>query len=345
MIIDATGKKDAKSRCSRLKKTFEDPLTPIHLTFFSSALNIFTTYNKFLQRSDPLSYKVYPVTKDLVRRLAMRILTPQAITNGVTLETLQDSTCYLPLEKVFCGFSTKMLMDKMLREGDITQVQYDTCLRGAQAFYKGSLEYVLTKMDVSDSLWAHACWIDIFNRENASWSDVEYFVNNFSSILQFDDHDTNLLYGQFVDFQTLSVEELPKEALTDAIIKEFENDDGEAEKEYRMDVLWYHLQSMKSPIGNNKRFHMLFEVARIVLLIPHSNAAIERLFSLVNKNKNDSSDRNRLDQDATLSSILAVKLDRPDSDSALCYEFQPDKELLNMAHKSTVTYNKEHLNL
>ena len=53
----------------------------------------------------------------------MRILTPQAIKNGVTLETLQDSTCCLPLEKVFCGFSTKMLMDKMLREGDITQVQ------------------------------------------------------------------------------------------------------------------------------------------------------------------------------------------------------------------------------
>ena len=90
---------------------------------------------------------------------------------------------------------------------------------------------------------------------------------------------------------------------------------------------------------------MLFEVACIVLLIPHSNAAIERLFSLVNKNKNDSSDRNRLDQDATLSSILAVKFDRPDSDSALGYEFKPDKELLNMAHKATVTYNKEHLNL
>ena len=128
MIIDATGKKDAKSRCSRLKKTFKDPLTPIHLSFFSSALNIFTTYNKFLQRSDPLLYKVYPTTKDLVRRLAMGILTPQAIKNSVMLETLQDSTCYLPLEMVFCGFSTKMIMDKMLREGDITQVQqYDTC--------------------------------------------------------------------------------------------------------------------------------------------------------------------------------------------------------------------------
>ena len=132
-------------------------MTPIHLSFFSSALNVFTTYNKFLQRSDPLSYKVYPVTEDLVRRLAVHNLTPQAIKNGVSLESLNDSTCYLPL---FCGFSTKNLMDKMLREGDITQTQYNTCLRGAQAFYEESLEYLLTKMDMSEPLWFYACWVD-----------------------------------------------------------------------------------------------------------------------------------------------------------------------------------------
>ena len=48
-------------------------------------------------------------------------------------------------------------MNKMLQEGDITQTQYNTCLRGAQAFYKESLEYVLTKMDMSESLSSHAC--------------------------------------------------------------------------------------------------------------------------------------------------------------------------------------------
>ena len=145
-------------------------------------------------------------------------------------------------------------------------------------------------------------------------------------------------------YQTLSEEELPNGALADAIIKEFEDEDGKTQNDYRMDVLWYHIQSMKRPIGNNKRFNILFEVAQIVLLIPHSNAAIERLFSLVNKNKNESSDRNRLDQDKTLFSILAVKLDRPDTSSALCYEFQPDKELLGMAKKAVVNYNKEHSN-
>ena len=101
-----------------------------------------------------------------------------------------------------------------------------------------------------------------------------------------------------------------------------------------MDILWYHLQSMESPIGNNKRFNILFEVARIVLLIPHSNAAIEGLFSLVNKNH----------QIEIESSILAVKLDRPDRGSALCYEFQPDKELLGMAKKAVVNHNKKHSN-
>ena len=121
LIINNTGKKDAKSRCLRLRKASEDPLTPTHLSFFPSALNVFTTYNKSLQRSDPLSYKVYSVT-------TMRILTPQDLKNGVSLESLNNSTCYLPLEKGFCGFSTKNFMDKILREGDVTQTQYNTCL-------------------------------------------------------------------------------------------------------------------------------------------------------------------------------------------------------------------------
>ena len=43
-------------------------------------------------------------------------------------------------------------MDKILREGDITQTQYNTCLWVAQAFYKESFEYVHTKTDMSELL-------------------------------------------------------------------------------------------------------------------------------------------------------------------------------------------------
>ena len=62
----------------------------------------------------------------------------------------------------------------------------------------------------------------------------------------------SLISKKFVDFQTSSEEELPNGAFADAIIKEFENEDGKTQSEYRMDVLWYHLQSMKSPIGKIK---------------------------------------------------------------------------------------------
>ena len=60
----------------------------------------------------------------------------------------------------------------------------------------------------------------------------------------------NLLYEQFVDFQTLSEEQRPNGALANAIFKEFEDEDGKTQNEYRMDVLWYHLESAKSSIGN-----------------------------------------------------------------------------------------------
>ena len=67
-------------------------------------------------------------------------------------------------------------------------------------------------MNMSESLWSHACWVDFFNRENSSWSDVAYFVNSFSSILQLDKHEMNILCEQFVDFHPISGKELPNGA-------------------------------------------------------------------------------------------------------------------------------------
>ena len=47
----------------RLRNAYEDPLTEVHLYFYTSALPLFTNYNLFLQNGDPLAHKVYPMTK------------------------------------------------------------------------------------------------------------------------------------------------------------------------------------------------------------------------------------------------------------------------------------------
>ena len=53
-------------------------------------------------------------------------------------------------------------------------------------------------MDMSEPLSPHACWVDFVNRENSSWSDIEYFVNSFSSLLQFYKQEMNLLYEPYL---------------------------------------------------------------------------------------------------------------------------------------------------
>ena len=67
------------------------------------------------------------------------------------------------------------------------------------------------------------------------------------------------------------------------------------------------------------------------------------MFSLVNKNKNESSDRNRLDIEGSLSSILTVKLERPESKEK-CYLYKPNKELLQNTKKAAIEANiKDHI--
>ena len=124
----------------------------------------------------------------------------------------------------------------------------------------------------------------------------------------------------------MSDSELSSAAWKDAIVGEY--DDGS--KEYRIDTLWYHIQRLRSLVGNKQRIELLFKVIKLILITPHSNAGIERVFSLVDKNKSAGSDRNRLDIEGSLSSILAATMERPESQE-ICYCFKPSERLLNSA--------------
>ena len=68
-----------------------------------------------------------------------------------------------------------------------------------------------------------------------------------------------------------------------------------------------------------KRFKFLPKVAEVVLVVPHSNAVhLERLFSIVRKNKTNATLSLKLD--GTLSSILAIKSKYPES-VVPCHKF------------------------
>ena len=130
-------------------------------------------------------------------------------------------------------------------------------------------------------------------------------------------------------------DEIPDDVWKAALVK----DDTEEEIQYhRMDMIWASLASMTSPDGR-PRFPKPGNVAKLVLVLPHSNAEEERLFSMVRKNK--TAFRPNLKLDGTLSSVLAIKLANPTP----CHTYEPTKSVLDTAKRATMEYNRAHLRL
>ena len=219
-----------KFKC--LQSACEDLLTEVHLYFYTFVLPLFTNYNLFLQRGDPLAHKVYPMTKELHRKTAIRFMKPDAFqVNDVTVDLIDDLENYLPLEEIFVSFTTKNLLKKLFSDGEIYKLQYNV-LEAARTFYKESLKYVIKKMDMTDAFWNHPVWVDFFSRETAKWNDIKYFISRHEGILQFDHQEIDMLYEEFVDYKTLSINELSEDALADAVIQGNKNSD-----EYQIGIM------------------------------------------------------------------------------------------------------------
>ena len=76
----------------------------------------------------------------------------------------------------------------------------------------------------------------------------------------------------------------------------------------------------------------------LVLLIPHSNAQEEHIFSMVCKNK--TAFQPNLNPKGTLSSSLTIKL----ANDVPANQIEPTKDLLKTPKSATWNYNKEHSN-
>ena len=92
-----------------------------------------------------------------------------------------------------------------------------------------------------------------------------------------------------------------------------------------MDTIWGYLAEMKLPRMNTERFGRLAKVAKVVLTIPHSNAGVERVFSIIRKIRQD--DRARMQLQGTLSSLITVNMNLPESKANPCYSFEPPLQL------------------
>ena len=101
-----------------------------------------------------------------------------------------------------------------------------------------------------------------------------------------------------------------------------------------LDHFW-HTMSQKVDMNGQLLYPKLSALMKTLLVLPHSNADSERVFSMVRQIKTEV--RSELDN-TTVCSLLSAKINQDHK----CYECKPSKELLSSAKIATRVYNQKH---
>ena len=97
----------------------------------------------------------------------------------------------------------------------------------------------------------------------------------FDSLLPFKlPREFDSLSEEFLAFQLLQRVEITSSVWSQAKVIE-----GDSGTHYRADILWYYLSTVRNP-DHTFQFRRLSQVAQLVMVIPHSNAQEERVFSI-----------------------------------------------------------------
>ena len=326
----------SQARFKRLAGSFEKPMTEVFLIFYNNILSTFTTFNKFLQREDPCIYLMADQCNQFIKKLLGKFVKIRAIKEANKLSSVkfEDRGNQLDDQDLAVGSDLKEKLIQMEDYGDISPAGRQIFYRAARSYFVSDAIYAMDRLPLEDELLQHARFVNLDIVEDCMISDVEYFTSHFRSHFKFSPADLNKMQEEFVDLQLLSRSDIPQRVWEEAKVV----DEDEKTHYHRMDVIWAYLSQMKTVEGTI-RFSHIAKVARAVLILPHSNAEEERVFSLVTKNKTVF--RPNLALDGTLSSLVTVKLASPES-SVPCYKFEPTDKMLKDAKKATMAYNTAH---
>ena len=289
---------------------------------------VFTRINLLLQRNSPCIHFLREAMEKMLRKLLGRFVTVSAMDLASTVVDVDftNKTNQLSNRELMVGFMTKQVLTRLQEE--VEPSKFTKFYTGVRAFFAGCLTYIVGKFPWDDALLQHACFVDFEKRKTCSFHSVEYFLERFSQLLPSEHADD--IYDEFRLHQSLPA--LPPEINASQVSNE--------EKEHnhiQADLLWHELEKL-TDINGKLKFGLLAKVAKLVLILPHSNADEERVFSPVRKNK--TAFRANLSLETTLPSILHCKVNA--FSHMKCYEYRPSSQVLQNAKHATWEYNKEH---
>lgn len=298
------------TRPERVVKNLQDPAVKIYCLFLQSVLPIFDKANLILQKEEPCIHVLHSTLTDQLKALLTRFVHPSSI------RKYQDELHKLPFDRskhlkdnddMFIGGEAQRLL---VKEKSIDKKLFYDHVRG---FYKKAVQYMIDKYPFSDPLLINAKLADVSRRDDVKFESVRYFAERFTCLGMQTAEKLDALQGEFVEYQVDSLS-------------------AEITSCPRVDRQWYLFGLLKDR-NQNQRYPLLSSLVKALLVVFHSNADCERIFSFVTKTKTQfrASMTTETVQDLTVQKQFMAAVGKK------CFEQEHSIELLKRCKGATYT--------
>ena len=277
-------------RVQRVAKHLKDPEVKLYCNFVVYALkpmNVFSTaFQTHASRIGTLQADV----RRLFSSFLSNFIDPDVIKSSEDITTLEftDSTIQLSNDELGIGTSTRLLWCGDLEDLVGTAIE-NRFFKNVRTFYETCASKMIQKFPFNDKILSELSFLDPRNRGKTSVNGLVQLANRFGS---FSPDELDTLNMQFRDYRAAPLDQLPTY--------------DPCEAAGAIDHFWAAMAEVKSVTNLEVyRFGTLSSFAQVLLVLPHSNADPERLFSMVRKIETEA--RGNLDP-STVCDLLSVKI-------------------------------------
>uniref|UniRef100_H3ATZ4 HAT C-terminal dimerisation domain-containing protein n=1 Tax=Latimeria chalumnae TaxID=7897 RepID=H3ATZ4_LATCH len=179
-------------------------------------------------------------------------------------------------------------------------------------FYCKAVSSVYKKLPALDKTRKLLTIIDK-NHNTHTFDDLASLLEMFPCLKK--ELDIAKLEEEFISYQVLNI---------DALVE-----GSKDSSQIRMNTFWHKIGQIKDPGTRQNTFALLPTVMKQLLVLPHSNADCERVFSITRKNSTET--RSEL-SNAVLKGLLTTKLKML---SDYCFKWKPSDALTKKAKSAT----------
>lgn len=293
---------DHSKTTEEILDSFANKFTRVYLEFMSYMLELLTNFNKLFQSEAALLYRLKPETETLLRSLCANYMKRECITNTKNVFDLQHDhpNNFLSLDELYLGLNANESLGDLKQNA--TQNDISLFLKNCLQFYITLVSEIKKRFIFKDELFNIIDMIDPLQAQSFKIKSLSNVLKRFPILKDY--VNSQELDNEWRDHALMDFKELGMDPTKDA-----EN-------------YWKYVFGFRNNAGM-PRFKNLKCVVQFLLILPFSNASVERVFSALNNIKTEN--RNKLNTD-TIAALLHTKQGVQEAGGLI--KFEPNTEML-----------------